>query len=106
MYVFKDMEDYRARGKNVDTEYSRMLAEMRKPAKKPASSIPTARPTAMKPVDVVPPEIVGKQVIHKSYGKGTITGIAGGIIIVTFNSVGEKKLGYEVCIKNRLIELI
>ena len=106
MYVFKDMEDYRARGKNVDTEYSRTLAEMRKPTKKPAPSIPAARPNAMKPVDVVPPEIVGKQVIHKSYGKGTITGIAGGIIIVTFTSVGEKKLGYEVCIKNRLIEFI
>ena len=54
----------------------------------------------------MPPEIVGKKVKHKSYGEGIITGIAGTIIIVSFSSVGEKKLGYEVCTKNKLIEFV
>lgn len=43
---------------------------------------------------------------HKSYGEGTITDIAGTIIIVSFKSGGERKLGYEVCIKNKLLEFI
>ena len=43
---------------------------------------------------------------HKFYGEGAITGIDEAIIVVTFSSVGEKKLGYEMCLKNKLIDLI
>lgn len=110
MFVFKDMDDYKTRGKNVDEEYIKMTAEQKKSGKKaveklvpPISVAPLVHP---KPAVVVPPEIVGKQVKHKAYGEGTITGITSTIIIVSFNSVGEKKLGYEVCIKNKLIQFI
>lgn len=30
MFVFKDMDDYKIRGKNVDAEYKKMLAERKK----------------------------------------------------------------------------
>ena len=110
MFVFKDMDDYRARGKNVDTEYMKMMTEKKKSGNKLASkSAPIALATpsfSPKPEVIVPPEIVGKKVKHKSYGEGIITGIAGTIIIVSFSSVGEKKLGYEVCTKNKLIEFV
>lgn len=101
MFVFKDMDDYRIRGKNIDKEYMKMIAEQKKSSKKVA-----AKPVSPKYAVVVSPEIVGKQVKHKAYGEGTIIKIAGTIIVVSFNSVGDKKLGYEVCIKNKLIEFI
>lgn len=70
------------------------------------SRVSVAPPVPPKSAIVVPPEIVGKQVKHKAYGEGTINGVTDIIIVVSFNSVGEKKLGYEVCIKNKLIEFI
>lgn len=107
MFVFKDMDDYMARGKNVDAEYIKMLAEQKKSGKKGTGKITTrVSPTPSRPVAVIPADIVGKRIMHKSYGEGTITGISGAIIVVFFDAVGEKKLGYEVCIKNKLIELI
>lgn len=110
MFVFKDMDDYKTRGKNVDAEYMKMLAEQKKSrkkaAEKPTTQISVTPPAPPKPAVVVPPELVGKQVRHKSYGEGTIIGVAGAIIVVSFNLIGEKKLGYEVCIKNKLIEFI
>ena len=109
MFVFKDMDDYKTRGKNVDAEYMKMLVEQKKSrkkaAEKPTTQILVTPPAPPKPV-VVPPELVGKQVRHKSYGEGTIIEVAGAIIVVSFNLIGEKKLGYEVCIKNKLIEFI
>ena len=110
MFVFKDMDDYKVRGKNVDTEYMKMMAEKKKSgnklASKPAPVAPVTPPYPPKLEVIVPSEIVGKKVKHKSYGEGTITGIVGKIIVVSFPSVGEKKLGYEVCIKNKLIEFV
>ena len=95
------------RGKNVDAEYIKLLAEQRKSGKKGADKttkqIPPAPP---KPAVVVPSDIVGKRVKHKSYGDGTITGISGIIIVVSFDAAGEKKLGYEACIKNKLIQFL
>ena len=107
MFVFKDMDDYRTRGKNVDAEYIKLLAEQKKSSKKGTAKTTTQVPPAPpKPVIVVPSDIVGKRIKHKSYGEGTITGISGAIIVVSFDSVDEKKLGYEVCIKNKLMEFI
>lgn len=110
MFVFKDMDDYKTRGKNVDEEYMKMITEQKKSGKKAAekqvSPISVAPPAPQKPAVVVPPGIVGKQVKHKAYGEGTINEVTDNIIVVSFNSVGEKKLGYEVCIKNKLIEFI
>lgn len=110
MFVFKDMDDYKKRGKNVDEEYRKILAEQKRCGKKVVknlgSSISITPPIPPTPAFVVPPEIVGKRVKHKSYGQGTITAIIGNIIVVSFSSVGDKKLGYEVCMKNKLIEFI
>ena len=72
----------------------------------PYDIVPPVPPAPPKPVVVVPPELVGKKIKHKSFGDGTITGINGTTIVVNFTSVGEKQLGYEVCIKDKLIEVI
>ena len=110
MFVFKDMDDYKARGKNVDAEYVTLLAKKKKVRKKAASKlstpIPMVAPASPKPAVVVPASILGKRVKHKSYGEGIITGISNAIITVLFDDVGEKKLGYEVCVRNKLIEII
>lgn len=110
MFVFKDMDDYRTRGKNVDAEYVKLLAEQKKSSKKGTAKtliqVPVVTSAPPKPAVVVPTDIVGKRVKHKSYGNGTITGSSNTIIIVLFDKVGEKKLGYEVCIKNKLMEFI
>ena len=104
MFVFKDMDDYKTRGKDVDIEYIKMMTEQEKSGGKMVEK--PVPPTSPKPAVVIPPEIVGKQVKHKAYGEGVITGITGTIFVASFVSVGEKKLSYEVCIKNNLIEFI
>ena len=108
MFVFKDMEDYKTRGKNVDTEYAKMIAATKKSGKKPAQTYvpPVVLVAPPKPAVVIPPDIIGKTVKHKTYGQGVITAITDTMMIVSFASVGEKKLGYEVCIKNNLIEIL
>lgn len=110
MFVFQNMDDYKKRGKNVDAEYIKMIAERKKSAKKSAgklvSSTTSTHQVFSRPTSTIPSDIIGKQVRHKSYGEGTITDIAGTIIIVSFKSGGERKLGYEVCIKNKLLEFI
>lgn len=98
MFVFKDMDDYRTRGKNVDAEYMKLLAERkksgRKAPEKPARPTPAAAAAAPKPG--VPPQVVGKRLNHKIYGEGTIIGVAGTIMVVSFDTVGEKKLGRKL----------
>ena len=99
MFVFKDMDDYR-----------RMLAGRKKSRnreiKKTVPVIPTTSNGLLIHVVEIPAEIVGQKVKHKLYGEGTISSIDGASIVVLFDSVGEKKLGYDICIKNRLIEMI
>jgi len=58
------------------------------------------------PVVVIPLEIAGKNIKHKFYGKGVVTAVTDTVLVVSFDSVGEKKLGYEVCIKNKLIKIL
>ena len=52
MFVFKDMDDYKVRGKNVDTEYMKMMAEKKKSgnklASKPAPVAPVTPPSPPK----------------------------------------------------------
>lgn len=108
MFVFKDMDDYKNRGKNVDEEYTKMLESIRKAGKKNSilnvsPAIPANPP---KPKITVPPDFIGKTIKHKAYGEGTITNITDTVLVVNFILVGEKKLGYEVCIKNKLIEIL
>lgn len=107
MFVFKDMEDYKARGKNIDAEYSKLLAAKKKIKKKaPAVDIPVVHKPAPKPVVEIPTYIVGKTVKHKAFGMGTVTRINGTSIDVNFEKVGEKKIGYEFCMDNKMLEFI
>ena len=107
MFVFKDMEDYKTRGKNVDAEYAKMLADRKKnKGKTPVVMQPVIPKPEPKPPVVIPADIVGKQVKHKSFGTGVITAIEGTSIAVEFDKVGFKKMGYEFCMKNKLLEFI
>lgn len=89
MYVFKDMEDYKARGTNVDKEYAATLA-----TKEGGRRSSNARSSGLK----------GKKIRHKTYGIGTITKYDGSIITVNFTSCGVKTLNYELCMEKGLIE--
>ena len=108
MFVFADMEDYKARGKNVDAEYAKILAEKKKPGfKKYTSALtPVIQKPAPKPPVVIPKDILGKRVKHKSFGVGTIASIDGTAINVDFETVGEKKMGYEFCMKNNILQYL
>ena len=107
MFVFSDMDDYKNRGKDVDVKYSQMLAERKKSGAKSSVPIPVVIPKPQpKPKAIVPADILGRQVKHKSFGIGVITDISAGNIIVDFDTDGTKKMGYEVCMKNRLLEFI
>ncbi len=109
MFVFTDLEDYKTRGKNVDAEYAKVLADKKKHGNKLITTTPTApvikKPESKPPV-VIPPEIVGKRVKHKAFGVGTITEINGTSIDVNFERVGLKKMGYEFCMNNNMFEFI
>lgn len=89
MFVFKDMEDYQTRGKNVDKEYADFLA-----TKKGIKTKVSGNKTGLK----------GKKIKHKTYGIGTITKFDGTIITVNFFNGGIKTLNYELCMNKELIE--
>ena len=107
MLVFQVMDDYENRGKNVDADYTKMMAAAKKKGtKKPvfvASIVPKPEP---KPQIEIPADIIGRQVIHKAFGLGKITAIEGTSIVVQFDMVGLKKMGYEFCMKKKLLEFI
>ena len=68
---------------------------------------PIVKKPESKPAIVIPADIVGKKVKHKAYGIGTVIATNGSSSIdVTFEQVGIKKMGYEVCMKNHLLEFI
>jgi len=91
MFVFKDMEDYQTRGKNVDKEYAEFLA-----AKKGVKKNTSGNKAGLK----------GKKIKHNSYGVGTITKYDGTIITVNFGSSGIKTLNYGLCMEKSLIVFI
>lgn len=109
MFVFADMEDYKTRGENVDSEYAKILSEKKKRGGK-TTTLPPVVPVIIKPEPkppvVIPADILGKKVKHKSFGVGTITAISDTIIDVDFEQVGLKKMGYEFCMKNNLLEFM
>ena len=107
MFVFKDMDDYENRGKNVDAEYTKMMAAAKKKGtKKPVFVAPIVPKPEPKPQMEIPIDIVGRQVKHKAFGLGKITAIEGTTIVVQFDKVGLKKMGYEFCMEKKLLEFI
>lgn len=91
LYVFENMDDYMARGKNVDKEYAAFRA-----AKKGKKGTSGSNSSGLK----------GKKIMHKTYGVGTITKYDGTIITVSFASTGIKTLNYELCVEKELIEFV
>lgn len=89
MYVFKDMEDYQTRGKNVDKEYAAFLATKKGVRKSSSGNNPGLK---------------GKKIKHKIYGLGTITKYDGTTITVNFVSGGIKTFNYDLCVEKALIE--
>ncbi|KGF10914.1 HNH endonuclease [Peptostreptococcus sp. MV1] len=107
MFVFKDMDDYENRGKNVDAEYTKMMAAAKKKGtKKPVFVAPILPKPEPKPQIEIPTDIVGRQMKHKAFGLGKITAIEGTSIVVQFDKVGLKKMGYEFCMEKKLLEFI
>lgn len=90
MFVFKDMEDYKIRGINVDKEYTAILATSKVTRRSSSGN------SGLK----------GKKIKHTTYGLGTITKYDGTIITVSFTDVGIKSLNYELCLEKKLIEMI
>ena len=107
MFVFKDMAEYKSRGKNVDAEYTKMMAAAKKKGtKKPVLVAPIVPKPEPKPQMAIPTDIVGRQVKHKAFGLGKITAIEGTSVVVQFDKVGSKKMGYEFCMEKKLLEFI
>lgn len=107
MFVFKNMDEYNSRGKNVDAEYTKMMsATKKKGIKKSTHVTPIISKPEPKPQIVIPADIVGKRVRHKAFGLGEITAIEGTSIVVQFDKVGLKKMGYEFCMEKKLLEFI
>ena len=67
-----------------------------------------------KPAPVVPVKIsdeecaklypINCRVNHKSFGSGIVKRIHDGIITIDFDEDGNKELGVDFCIKNKLLE--
>lgn len=55
---------------------------------------------------VIPADIIGERVKHKAFGVGVITAIEGTSIVVEFDKVGLKKMGYEFCMGKKMLEFI
>ena len=106
MFVFKDMEDFKNRGKDVDALYMKTLAEKKKGRSKSPYVPPVIWKPQPKPPVVIPADIIGKKVGHKSFGTGVITAIDGSTIVVNFDKVGEKKMGYEFCMESKLLQFL
>lgn len=91
MFVFKNMQDYISNGKNVDAEYEKTL---RRSQQKSLGSKKASK------------GITGKEIAHKTYGKGTITKFDGIIITVKFEKKGIHTLNYQICMDKQLIEFL
>ena len=100
------MEDFKARGKDVDEQYMKVIAAKKKSGSKSTYVPPVIPKPEQKPPVVIPVDIVGKQVKHKAFGIGTITAIEGTSIAVDFDKVGLKKMGYEFCMEKKMLEFI
>ena len=106
MFVFKDMDDFKNRGKDVDEQYMKMIVAKKKSKSKPIYVEPVASKPEPKPPVVIPVDIIGKPVKHRTFGVGVISAIVGEAILVKFDTAGEKKMGYEFCIQNNMLEFI
>ena len=106
MFVFKDMEDFKNRGKSVDAQYMKMIADKKKGGSKLAYvSLVIPQPEPKLPI-VIPTDIVAKQVKHKAFGVGAITAVERTSIAVEFVKAELKKMRFEFCMEKKRMEFI
>lgn len=92
MFVFKDMEDYRKNGKDVDLLFSQQQLQR----KHPVPRTPKLRKNS---------GLIGKAVTHKTNGQGIVKNYDGTIITVKFNSGETKSFNYAVCLEKQLLQI-
>ena len=78
-----------------------------------SNNVVVSKPTP-KSAPVAPPKITDEEcaklypvncrVKHKSFGLGIVKKITGGRITITFDKDGNKELGVDFCIKNKMLE--
>lgn len=106
MFVFKDMEDFKNRGKDIDAQYMKIISSKKKNASKVNNRPPVVPKQEINKEVVIPNDIVGKLVKHKVFGFGKIISIDGTSIEIEFDKVGLKNIGYEFCMEKKLLEFI
>ena len=84
MFVFKDMEDYRKKGKRKRMNKYKTGRRVKAKGKKAAA----------------------ERIRHKKFGLGTVVERKDGFLIVQFDKGGRKKLNFEMCAQKGLIEKI
>lgn len=92
MLVFKDMEDYLNRGKNVDREY---VAWREQQSKKRPRTAAAAKSKGL----------VGATVTHTTNGVGTVTSFDGTLVTVKFKNGQTKTLNYSMCMEKQLLKI-
>lgn len=105
MFVFPDMESYQKNKSATETAYYKKLRATKKgPSKK---SLHTVRPTsALNASSAIPHDIIGKQIHHTFFGRGTVISIENASIIIQFETEGTKKIGYAFSMEKNLLTLV
>lgn len=92
MFVFKDMDDYRKNGKDVDT----LFPQQRLQGKQSVSKTQKTRKNN---------SLIGKMVTHKTNGRGVVKNYDGTVITVKFNGGETKSFNYAVCLEKQLLQI-
>ena len=115
MYVFADMEDYKARGQNVDQEYQEYQEKKKKGAFPPEPPNPPKPIIDLEKLYQDHEWLIGRRLVHKLYGHGLINTIScsedGQVFLAVIfeketKGETERKLGYDICKRNNLISII
>ena len=85
MFVFKDWEDYKKNGKNIDAKYNA------------GHKVKVGKKSSGKPA---------QKVRHKKFGEGIVVEKKGVFLIVQFEKEGRKQLNEKVCQDKGLIEFV
>lgn len=92
MFVFKDIEDYRERGKDVDALFLQQQLQRKQSASKSQKSRKNN-------------SLIGKTITHKTNGQGVVKSYDGTVITVKFNSGETKSFNYAVCLEKQLLKI-
>ena len=85
------MDDYNTRGKNVDTEYTKLITSNKNNIRKSTPAIQIIPKLESKLHIILQEDLIGKKIKHKVFDIGTIIDIDGQSIVVIVDKVGEKR---------------